>query len=250
MHLCVIGNSHVAALKGGLADIEASEPSLRVTFFASRGQTLGGLEVAQGCLVPSRHRLAQNLAFTSGGQSEIDPDEFDGFVLCGLGLGLRYELLGPRFYSRQFACEYTWASWRASVCMHVHGLLRSLTDKPVLVCPEPFLSESSERWSRLARSSATPPAHLAAAFTDAHALWAGDSQVLCQPAESVVSHIFSAARFSAGSIKLAIHEAPGEIEHAARDAAHMNAAYGALVWQAIAHHWAGRAVSSRLAAPA
>jgi hypothetical protein len=86
--ICVIGNSHVNALKQGWEDIAATCPDHRLTFFASLGDRIGKLELVEGCLVPQDPALLKNIVFTSGGLDRIVLADYDVYLVYGLQLRL------------------------------------------------------------------------------------------------------------------------------------------------------------------
>jgi hypothetical protein len=235
MRICVIGNSHAAALKNGLSKCECNNRR-DVVFFASRGQTLRRLKLVNGILSPCGNKLAQSLQFTSGGHDEIDPSRYDAFVLCGLGFGLRYELLGQTAYSSSFVRDYSLNRWRGSLCFDLHHLLRHVTAAPIFICPEPYLSESAVKMSKYASASGTSLGNLSGAVRALSEYLQGNTVVVVQPQSTVVNSIFTAARFSEGSLRLAINSEDGRREHGSRDVTHMNDSFGSLMWHAIDGH--------------
>ncbi len=81
MRLCLLGNSHVAALKLGFSGSEA-------VFFASPSRTLRTLQPQDGELVSTDPDLRRRLAKSSGGAETIRVSEFDAFLVVGCALGL------------------------------------------------------------------------------------------------------------------------------------------------------------------
>jgi len=71
LRICIIGNSHVGALKEAWDDIGSDHASLDVTFFAARGDRLKDLVVNGNTLRadgPGATPLKKFMAFTSGGR--------------------------------------------------------------------------------------------------------------------------------------------------------------------------------------
>lgn len=81
MKICIIGNSHVGALKRAW-DIKPHH-SIDVDFFAARGASLRDLTVKRNALVPATRTLKSALKFTSGGKARIEPERYDGFLVYG-----------------------------------------------------------------------------------------------------------------------------------------------------------------------
>jgi len=86
--ICVIGNSHSAALKLAFENQLVAEFGRRfsITFFAARSMTLKGLQLNGASLIPTSDELSAAIAQTSGGLNVIDLEEYDAFIIYGLGL--------------------------------------------------------------------------------------------------------------------------------------------------------------------
>jgi hypothetical protein len=82
--ICLIGNSHIGALKLGWPEIEAQFPGFLLDFYASAGQSMQ-LEVQGGKLVPATDAIRKRLAATSGKDGDIEAT-YDAYVVCGLTL--------------------------------------------------------------------------------------------------------------------------------------------------------------------
>src|SRR5262249_9467769 len=87
VNICVIGNSHAAAIKQAWTDAAPGwGDGTTLTFFAAKAQLLRDLALEDGALVARSDELAAMLRLTSGGSDEIALDAYDGFILIGLGL--------------------------------------------------------------------------------------------------------------------------------------------------------------------
>jgi hypothetical protein len=132
--VCVIGNSHVAALKGGWESIKETVSQARLTFFASHSNTLEALEADGACLVTKDRGVAASLKRTSGGASRIDPRDFDIFWIHGL----RFEL---RALDQRLSAAVVDATCHDSFALSHNGklarMLRKLSRAPIFVthCP-------------------------------------------------------------------------------------------------------------------
>ena len=95
MKLLVIGNSHIASLKLGWAVLEENQVPFttvhHVTFFAARGKLLKDLRVNKTSLVPQNNKLKRSLKFTSNGQTNITPSQYDVCLLHGMMRFPRYD---------------------------------------------------------------------------------------------------------------------------------------------------------------
>ncbi len=62
--ICLIGNSHLGALKLGWPSIAAEFPEMNLDFYASAGDSLD-LAVMAGRIEPTTDAIRQRLAYTS-----------------------------------------------------------------------------------------------------------------------------------------------------------------------------------------
>jgi hypothetical protein len=226
MRLCVIGNSHVGALKLGCSDGD-------VTFFASHARTLRTLYPKDGCLVSDQPDVRKWLAFTSGGQDSIRVADYDAFLIAGCGLGL--PTLGMMYETHRLSKHATGGEQiisaaaleqavaglvRYSLATRVADLVRQLTDAPIAILPDPlpapWIVQKHQPWladedirrtlTTLYREQVVQIPH----------------PVLEQPA-STVDGDFTKEEFSRGSLKLLEYNR----RHAQDEPYHMNADYGA-----------------------
>jgi len=79
MKLCIIGNSHLAAIKLGWDQVGAEFPWLQPQFFGARADALLDLHAEGGRLVPATPDLAAKIAYVSGGGWQHRP----GRLRCG-----------------------------------------------------------------------------------------------------------------------------------------------------------------------
>jgi len=82
--VCLIGNSHLAVLKLGWPDIQASFADVELDFYAAAGGSVA-VAVSNGCLVPADDATRKRFAITSGKNGDIEPN-YSAYVLCGLML--------------------------------------------------------------------------------------------------------------------------------------------------------------------
>lgn len=245
--VCLIGNSHLAALALGWRQVADRYPGVSMTFFGSPAGTLRGLRAEDGRLVPGTPKLRETLAAISGGIDVIDTAAYDEFWLVGMGFGSQRMMA---VYEKSWAEDQqpdphrapvstelfrtaVLANLTSSLAMELHRRLRSITDKPIRIMPEPMLSaavldtpdERFDAW-RLAATRGEEPS-LAAMWRDALAELRQDGGVAAeQPAATLASQLFSDPRFGKGSIRLTTAL---QTAHTDDDYAHMNADYGAMV---------------------
>ena len=89
VRICVIGNSHMAALRDGWPLVEADHPGLRLSFFGLGQYGLRRTHAEDTRLVPD-HASDRAGMRRACGVEEIDTAGYDGFVLVGLWRGLRW----------------------------------------------------------------------------------------------------------------------------------------------------------------
>src|SRR5262249_13824276 len=146
--ICVIGNSHSAAL---IYAWKNRRPAVRrgvsLTFFAAQKQYLQYLSLADRRLVPDDPELATRLYHTSGGAHWIYIPRYDPFVLAGLHVRPDVSVL-----CEQYGCtdHLKWgdvatlvskscfetileASITNNLAFHLVDVIRSVTPAPILI---------------------------------------------------------------------------------------------------------------------
>lgn len=133
-NVCIIGNSHAASLKNGWDEIETRYPGHRLTFFASRGDSLAAMRLEGNKLIPLNKHVKANIALTSGGLSKINLEHYDIFVLYGLGL--RAPALDKRLSSgviAQMFSDLVAGSLGFSLCKQI----QEASDRPIFFGHKP-----------------------------------------------------------------------------------------------------------------
>lgn len=218
MRICVLGNSHVAALKEGWDSIRAAHPGVDLVFFASRADRMRGMTAVDGCLVAANASLERDIAFTSGGRAKVVPSDFDLFLICG---GLMVPRLDRRLSSavRMAVVEDVLA---ASLAVPLARKLRSVSERPIWLLPTP-------------RRTAPPGVATSLAtclrYAEVHAMLAAridlaPMRLVAQPAHTMPDGWHSAEHFSRGSKRLDIGDSLSGALHEATDVWHMNGDYG------------------------
>lgn len=242
--LCLIGDSHLAALKSGWAP--DAFPTIEPTFFAAPAKYMGDLAVADGALEASDDDLKRRLRLTSGDLTRIAGD-YDRYLVHGLELSLALVL----DLCRQVPGMRNSKSWQArvaapsfmdtvdnvirgSLAIRTAAKLRQVTAAPITLSPTPV---SSARYPNLRlRLSENGNAQIVAdMFSDAcrRAALEVKAGFLPQPTDTLdtdglaTKPIYSRepARFL--------------IPNAAEDLTHMNGEYGATVLRALLADAAG-----------
>lgn len=239
--VCLIGDSHLAALKLGWNSLAPEFPHARLSFFAAPGKSLEGLAVRDGALVPTGNALLGSLKLTSGGETRIAGD-YDVYVVHGLELSTGFAL----DVCRKYRAESQAKDWRTPVSddCFVHAILgaardclagqtmakvRAISAAPILFCPVPMADARNQK-IRQTLSAAGEAADVVALFglacdTLARAI---GGRFLPQPAETLeedgigtkASYSSSPARFHAELAKR-------------NDNSHMNTDYGIAVLKRI-----------------
>ena len=89
VRVCVLGNSHLAALRRGWDQIAERFPAHKLTFFGAPRNIMGDLVLDGRRLVPRTEKLLQKIRQSSGGLDAVELDHYDAFVLYGLQFGPR-----------------------------------------------------------------------------------------------------------------------------------------------------------------
>jgi hypothetical protein len=244
--ICMIGDSHLAALKLAWSTLSAEFPDLTLDFFAAPGKTMDGLSVADGQLVPGSHPLAGSLKLTSGGKTSID-GLYDRYVIHGLELGIAFALEISRKYraerhatdwrtpiSDDCFAEAVCGAARATVAGRTLAKLREITKAPILVLPAPMADAKNQkvRQTLVEAGEARDVVRLFGAGCERLAASAG-ARFLPQPESTLdADGIGTKASFSSSPARF-------HAELARADNSHMNTAYG----EAVLRHALAAAVS-------
>lgn len=90
--LCVIGTSHIGALKTGWDSIKTEQSDWDIVFFGAPDygvkERLRHVKRSGSKLAPMEKYTREYFEITSGGQSEIDLDAYDCFLIQGAGISV------------------------------------------------------------------------------------------------------------------------------------------------------------------
>ena len=89
VRICVIGNSHMAALRDGWPLVEADHPGLRLSFFGQGKYALRHIE-AVGTRLIQPDPVARQWMYRATGVDAIETEGYDGYLLVGLWPHLRW----------------------------------------------------------------------------------------------------------------------------------------------------------------
>lgn len=153
MKICIIGNSHLGAIKNGLGRMAKDTFAHDVTFFGAPSTTLKHLRAEGDCLFTSNPVLLEHLKKTNDGVAEVSLTPFDLVVVLGGQLHLttalhlfkdhrpaaflsdEVELISEPAFGAALDDAY-----ERSTAVHVLKLLLP-SGKPLLIVPAPLRSE-------------------------------------------------------------------------------------------------------------
>lgn len=223
MKICVIGNSHVAAIK--LAYEAMPTPPHDITFFAGLGRRIATFESVDGKLRPRAddHKIRYAIGVTSGGLTEIDPAAYDAFLLMGMSGWVHQlvETLRRPISEGAKACAIT-DYWQTAPLHALLTNLRKTTQKPISVGLVPLLAE--ER-----RNDAGPESY-AQFISLSNTLYfnAFNACLVGQPLETIVNGDATEISYSRMSERLIEGTGEFDLHHPEGENSHMNQSYGAL----------------------
>src|SRR5438045_737495 len=157
--ICVIGNSHTAALYYAWKNCRpAVAPGVSLTFFAAQTSHLQYLTFTNTSLIPDEPELARRLSYTSGGRYCIEIGAYDAFILVGLGVRPDVSVLCEQYgwtdhlrwggvatlVSKTCFDEILAASLTQNLAFHLLDTIRSASSAPVLISPVPFHVEQPQ----------------------------------------------------------------------------------------------------------
>lgn len=216
LRVCIIGNSHLGALKEAWDEIGNAHEQIEITFFAARGNRLEDLEVDGNALRaggPDADNLSKFLAFTSGGSERIVGDAYDLFVVYGGNLAF---VNLPLVYSQ--AVLRLCVSERSLESLHfdITTKLRGITDRSILVAGNPLRSNWPDD------RPTYPYDTVLDIFREVYAPF--DAPFIPQPEETRDAQNRTLPEFATGSRQLDVGRAVRA--KGTQDKSHMNAAYG------------------------
>ena len=220
MRLCVLGNSHVGALKRAAEDVCLQHPDLRIGFFAARSNESRDMDIFDGRYGPKSAALAAQFALTSGGLRDIDPAQWDAYLIYGFG-GRRRQGDTPRRFSLSFRQAVLLERVRGSLLPTHARALRRLTDAPIFAALAPLAVQTEDKPAlRL-----LPPRTECALVQTEICNPLGVTLVL-QPDASLAGETATRPEFSHNAAKL--EQAGRAAQTEQQEHRHMNAAYGRL----------------------
>lgn len=258
--LCVLGNSHLAALRDGWVDHPGRWPGISADFVGAHQGLLLQTEIRDGRLVPVTAAAREAFRRLSRVES-VDLGAYDGFVIAGCLVGLHSaavlyrEMRWTRLPSVALADDLatmaqrlvSYPAVRATLearladrlGMQLARKLRAATDRPIWITSQPRVSAAIRKVPRAATRSHAEAlrngdaAALSALFEEgaARAARAAGADFVPQPAETIDDAILTALPYMTGARRLAVR--PG-LPQPPDDIMHANATFGALMLDAVA----------------
>jgi len=226
MKICIIGNSHVAALKLAWENHfdKRCKKDNDITFFASRGKSLRSLKLENNKLIPDSEHLKKNLRATSGGKSFIDLASYDVFLLYGLATQPYYK--HGLFYSKALMEDWL-AEYRAASLP-----IKILEMMPAGLCKKIYIGHNPMPSDVLG-----PEANLVDCKSDAYELGLSfinktvfnlyAAELLPQPPSTIAaSGRNTILEYNVGSRRLDVGDTRSNRLHPTRDRLHMNDKFG------------------------
>lgn len=245
--ICVLGNSHIAALKGGWAE-GGAHARFTPDFYGALGKGMASLAFIDGKIIPQDAEAAEFFCNISGEQNGVDPDNYNAFVLCGMGLNLTPVFNNYNSFAspstRQYnpdhfvsdAClqDLLWDHVSRSMMMHCARLIRRVTDKPIYLAWQAFFAEhlfeiewrAAQIGPILENNDQDYVVNQMRLVNER--LSTEGFQILLQPSETVSQGIMTKVEFSRGSV---LFREGLDKPHRENDVFHMNAQYGVQCWQ-------------------
>jgi hypothetical protein len=249
---CVVGNSHVGALRLGWQVIKDDYPTVDMTFFASPRQRLRKTFVRRGILATKDETVAENLRLT-GGSETIDLRAYDFLCICGCGINSRMLLqmqaghipfggthAGEMVISEAYLRECYAASLGRSTSRHLLDIISAATKASVYVVPDPHLANAPEALEKYLDYVMTVQERGGFALSRSifmesiEAVFADAKKVLFQVPETLDGPLLSRMEFARGPGFMAIEPERDDGEddiQSVNDIVHLNADYGVLFWK-------------------
>jgi hypothetical protein len=244
--VCIVGNSHVAAWRGGLDLMPQLAGRYTFDFFAAQSDLMRDVELRGSTLAPSSEVTRRRMAMVSGGKSEIPLAEYDHFLVVGLGFNLvkpievlrGFQIHGFPVEAGEEALPYLSrpcyealiaSVQRYSTAAHFVRMLRKATHGRIVLVPQPLPSESILRaphWRRLVVNGLF--AHVVALY-EKHAEDLArelSAELLMQPADTLTKDSLTQVGFSHGSVRISSDMAT---KHPENEPYHMNANFGGVM---------------------
>ena len=222
IRLCILGNSHTASLKLAWDIIADQHPDIDIVFFANRGTTMEALQVEGNMLVPDNEALKTAIAYTSGGLTSIDIQQFDVCLLYGLDLKPYFS---PKsFFSESLLKEAMLSHVSSSISWELLQKIRMISDCTVFLGHTPLNAAASTTNERGDISTY----QMGIKLLNQSVFKKYNASVIEQPLDTIVNSSKTMLKYSIGSTRLDIGDEMSNELHPTNDSMHMNAQFGIL----------------------
>lgn len=220
--ICIIGNSHVGALKRAWDTMEGSTPDVEFDFFAMRGAGMNDLIVEGNKLVGGTSILRAAMQFTSGGKDTIVPEDYDGIILYGLRF-TPYLSNKNVVISDQVRKTAICDSARISISTDVLRKIRQISQVKIYIGHTPLRATVHVKRKR-------KPVEYLRDIAEANEIFyrSQNAVIIPQPRVTIVNGRFTDPVYTEGSKRLAIGDSLDDMSHSGRDMIHMNDEFGKL----------------------
>lgn len=248
MKVCVLGNSHIGALRR--AWILEETPGFKLTFFGVGLEHLCRLKQDQDRIIPSSEVAKNAFLHTSGGLDAIKVSDYDAFLLVGAGFGLhtvsaeifRQHRLSPyegpdgaAIISEEFAVAALVDALARSTLIRMAKSVAAMTCAPVLLVPEPhpnrMITTQDTSWCWRSEQAR---ALLRKAYRTGLRKIGRKIPIAPQPERTIKDHVFTAEKFNlkpGSRVQRMMSTGTARIPDAG-DMIHMNSKYGTRVLRA------------------
>ena len=247
---CILGNSHLAALRFASARPGAIPAGFALDFIGSGQSGLAHTRVQGNPLLPTSPETAADFQ-RFGGVSEIDLGRYDFFVLVGLGLNVfaldalyrGFRCIGMHHWqrpdptrpliSRALMAQVMLAQMRQSLNVTLAERIRSGSSAPIFLQCQPrpglVMLNIKGKFPAFRRMRRQGDDALMAAIFEAAARNLPETYVP-QPPETIADTLFTADAFCQGSVRLTA-DVTAPVAHPTADFLHSNADYGRIALQ-------------------
>jgi hypothetical protein len=241
-NVCVIGNSHLAAIKLAWNEMQADFPELSVVMFGSHSASLRDTAIDSGRIVATTNQVNKNFRWTAQ-TNAIRLNKYSSFYIIAGGFSslpifrlysnyAYYELNGKRKHLISRNCFRRAAlGWLRMVpAMHLVKLIRSGSNAPVYLCAQALPSDEClddpaceiEHKTAIANQD---EAQLFELYLElCREIETENVIVIQQPELTKSGHALTRREYSRNSVGLT---PDFSLEHPANDYFHMNRLYGA-----------------------
>lgn len=228
MKICIIGNSHVAALKSAWENHfdESNKRQINITFFAARGNALKFLKPDSNRLIPTTRQLEKSLTFTSAGETFIDLNAYNAFLLYGLYTDPYH--VNDLFYSKALIEDFIKEYSSDSLMLSILEMIPQDLGKKIYIGHNPMYCEKPEVNRQLAESP-YDYYYRGISFINDRIFSLYGAELLPQPNHTIAANGRNTlSKYCKGSKRLAVGKNDDNCLHSGshNERSHMNDSYG------------------------